>query len=64
MSDILKLVLFVAIILAVVLGGPIATIIAINTLFGLSIEVNVTTWLASFWLTSIVSGGIAKFKAK
>lgn len=56
--------LMFSIVLAMVIGGPLATIWSINTLFGLSIEVTIATWFASFWLTSLFGGAIIKTKMK
>ena len=39
-----------SIILLAVLIGPFFTITAINTLFGLGIDVNVGTWFAMAWI--------------
>lgn len=52
----LSFVIFVVVLAAVfIFVGPIFSILALNTLFGLSIPVNVYTWLASFWLTMILT---------
>jgi|TARA_B110000238_G_C15991173_1_gene380325 hypothetical protein len=34
--------------------GPFITLWAINTLFLTTIEFNITTWLATFWLQGVV----------
>lgn len=60
----MQFILMLAIIVLVVIGGPLATIWSINTLFGLTIEVTIATWFASFWLTSIFGGAILKTKMK
>jgi hypothetical protein len=57
-----KILFIVLVALAIVIGGPIATILSLNTLFGLNIDVNATTWLASFWLTSIIGSSVIKKK--
>jgi len=38
---------------AIIVVGPILTINALNILFGLGIEVNLYTWLATFWLQTL-----------
>jgi hypothetical protein len=59
----MKYLFIIAIVLGIIIGGPIATIWALNTLFSLSIPVSIETWLASFWLTSIIGSSAIK-KAK
>jgi len=44
--------------------GPIFTIMALNTLFGLAIPLNIWTWLSVFWLTLIVTAGARNVKNK
>lgn len=46
----MKLAIWFALVVAVVAIGPILTIKALNILFGLGIDVNLYTWLATFWL--------------
>lgn len=46
--------LFVLAILAIVAIGPLVTIWALNTLFGLMIPTNLATWFATLWLGSFV----------
>lgn len=60
----MKYILIIAIVLAIVIGGPIASIWSLNALFNLSIPVTLETWLASFWLTSILGSSVVKAKAK
>lgn len=48
----------VATVVALVIGGPLVTIWALNVLFGLSIEYSVQTWFAVVWLGSLLSGAI------
>ena len=54
----------IALVIGVVIIGPLCTIWALNTLFALNIAYAVETWFAVIILTSIVSGkGIeASFK--
>ena len=48
-------ILFIAIIIiALLIYGPMITIWAMNTLFGLNIPTNGATWFAVIWLGSIV----------
>jgi hypothetical protein len=42
--------LFAPLILLFIFIGPYFTILALNTLFGLGIEVTVGTWFAMLWL--------------
>lgn len=49
----LGLIIFVA---ALIIGGPLATIWALNTLFSLTIPTTFWTWLATLWLMWTVSG--------
>jgi hypothetical protein len=50
------------ILLVVVLigAGPVLTILALNTLFGLGIAINIWTWLSVAWLSAF----FAAFKVK
>lgn len=48
--------LTIGILLLVIVFGPLATIWALNTLFGFNIEYNIATWFAALWLSSIVHG--------
>lgn len=42
--------------------GPMLTIIALNTLFGLGLKITLGTWAATFWLSLIVAG--TKYNSK
>lgn len=64
MSDLIKLVLIVALILALVFVGPWFTILMLNTLFGLNLTVGLGTWFAAFWLNFLVLGGVKNTKSK
>ncbi len=44
----LALIIFAVIMLIII--GPVAAIWAVNTLFGLGIDINITTWFAAFLL--------------
>lgn len=56
----------IALIVVVIIFGPLCTIWALNTLFALNIAYSFETWLATILLTSIVTGkGVsATFKPK
>ena len=47
----LGVVTIIALILVLFVAGPVFSIMALNTLFGLGIPFNFGTWLAAFWLT-------------
>jgi hypothetical protein len=40
----------ILLVIALVVAGPIFTILALNTLFTLSIPITFWTWLSTFWL--------------
>jgi hypothetical protein len=51
MSDMIKIVLLVALIAAIVIFGPLITIWSLNTLFPmLDIPSNIATWFATLWI--------------
>jgi hypothetical protein len=51
MSDMIKIVLLVALIAAIVIFGPLITIWSLNTLFPmLAIPSNIATWFATLWI--------------
>lgn len=52
-------VFFVLLLVFVFVVGPLITIWAINTLFGLGIAYTVWTWLAAVWLQMVTFGGLA-----
>lgn len=54
---ILGLVVFI---IALVIGGPILTILALNALFGLGIKLTFGTYFAALWLAIVVGGGGSK----
>lgn len=65
MSDGVKVVLLIALLVLVVIFAPLATIWSLNTLFGLAIAYDFWTWLAAVWLSSVTFGGVqAAVKAK
>ena len=59
MTDIIKVVFMILLVLAVVIGGPLMTITALNELFGTKIEFTFMTWLSAFWLSAIAAGSIS-----
>lgn len=51
MSDLIKVVLLVALIAAIIIFGPLVTIWSLNTLFPvLDIPSNIATWFATLWI--------------
>jgi hypothetical protein len=54
--------LVIALIIVVIFIGPYFTILALNTLFGLGIEVNIGTWFAALWIMLVI--GAAKGSSK
>jgi hypothetical protein len=55
----MKYLIIIAIVLAVVIVMPIASIWSLNTLFpALAIPVNINTWCASLILGGVVGGGL------
>jgi hypothetical protein len=60
MSDLIKIVLIIALIVAIIVFGPLITIWCLNTLFPvLAIPTNIATWFAALWL-----GGFLAYKGK
>jgi len=52
----LGVVALILILVGLALAGPWFTILALNTLFGLAIPVNLSTWASAFWLSILVYG--------
>jgi len=51
MSDLIKVVLLIALIAVIVIFGPLITIWSLNTLFPvLAIPSNIATWFATLWV--------------
>ncbi len=50
----------VLLVIALIIFGPLASIAAINTLFGTGIAYNIWTWLSAFWVQILFFG---KFKS-
>jgi hypothetical protein len=51
------IVFWILFVIALVIVGPLISILAVNTLFGLTIPFNLATWFASLWLSGIVGKG-------
>jgi DMSO reductase anchor subunit len=57
----MKVLVMIAIILAIVILAPVATIWSLNTLFPiLNIPLTLDTWMATIILGSVVGGGISR----
>ena len=58
MKEIISII-FVGVLIATLIGiGPVLTILSLNTLFSLTIPLNIWTWLSTLWL------GIVLFPSK
>jgi len=56
-------IVFVVLLLIALIGlGPVITILALNTLFGLAIAINVWTWLSTFWLSAFFTAAVRSGK--
>ena len=62
MQNALIVIVVAAVIIGLIIGGPLVTIWALNTLFAVGIAYNFWTWLAAVWLASIVAA--RKFEIK
>jgi hypothetical protein len=52
---------FIALLVVVlIVFGPLASIWAVNTLFGTAIEYSFTTWMAAAWLHMLLTGTAVK----
>ena len=47
------------VLLAVIIAGPLLTIVSLNTLFGLNIAYTVSTCLSVMWLNITTFGGLS-----
>ena len=45
--------------LGAIVAVPLITIWSFNTLFGMSIEYTAWTWLAAFWLQTVLAGSVS-----
>lgn len=59
MTDYVKVLVIIGIVLFVVIAGPLLAIWSLNTLFNLNIDYTFDTWLAALLLTGMIQ---AKFK--
>jgi hypothetical protein len=60
MDDIIKFLLIAALILLLIAFGPLVTIWALNTLFGLKIAFTFWTWFATLWIQGLFVAGSRK----
>lgn len=51
-------VLYMIIVVAAIIFGPLLTIASMNTLFGLAIPYAIETWASVVWLTLATFGGV------
>jgi hypothetical protein len=58
MKEVLVVVGVIALIVALVIAGPLLVIWSINTLFGLGIDYTFWTWLAAFILGAAISPNV------
>lgn len=58
-SGVLAIVFLAALLIALVVAGPLLTLLALNTLFGLAIGYNFSTWAAMLWLQLLL---VARYK--
>lgn len=58
MSDTIKLVGLVGLLILLIVFSPLITIWALNTLFNLGIAYTIWTWLATAWLSLVTFGSV------
>ena len=51
---------FITLVVVLIVFGPLASIWAVNTLFGTAIEYSFTTWMATAWLHILLTGTAVK----
>jgi len=56
----MPVILYIALIAVFVFLGPYFSIIALNTLFGLGIEVTLGTWFAMAWIHVVLAYNVSK----
>lgn len=62
-SDVIKLILWLIVLVAVVIVGPLVTIWTLNTLFPvLAIPYTFDTWVASLFLGGLITSNVASKK--
>lgn len=59
-TTILSIIFLALLLIALVISGPLITVLALNTLFGLTIGYNFGTWAAMLWLQLMF---IARYKS-
>jgi len=62
LTESIGIVAVVLLIIALIGLGPVITILALNTLFGLTIAINVWTWLSTFWLSAFFTAAVRSGK--
>lgn len=55
-----KIAVLVVFIVAIILLGPLISIWALNTVFGLDIAYTFWTWLAMAWIGLVINGNIGR----
>ncbi len=56
-------IVFVVLLLIALIGvGPVLTMLALNTIFGLTIAINIWTWLSTFWLSALFTVAVRSGK--
>ena len=58
MNNTASMLIWLAILIAMIIFGPFATIWSINTLFGTTIAFTFETWLATVWLSMVTFGNV------
>jgi hypothetical protein len=56
-TDTMTLLLILIAIIVLLIASPLINILCINILFNTNTPINLWTYLASLWLTSLVAGG-------
>ena len=56
----MPVILYIALIAVFIFIGPYFSIIALNTLFGLGIEVTLGTWFAMAWIQVVLAYNVSK----
>lgn len=51
------LLVWLVIVVAMIVFGPLVTIWSLNTIFALTIEYSIGTWFAAVWLQATLTGG-------
>jgi hypothetical protein len=58
MTTVIKNILILSLFVLVVIFAPVLTIMSLNTIFALTIEITFWTWLAMVWLQMVTFGGL------